>query len=423
MLIEFSVSNFRSFRERQTFQMTASPRLGKKENTFEAVVTGEKLPRLLKVAAIYGGNASGKTSLLRAMSICATLTGHKDGVSTWSEGTISPFRFDPELVDKPSEFEWNFVTQKCRYQFKLAATQDRIFEETLIAYPRGKESLLYRRTLKDGIDVYEFGPTFEADEALRSVWQRLTGPRITFIRQAVSNSSEELRQLRVPLAWLQVGLLVIDDGLKQFSNIGRNLIAKKHWASSMSSFLQEIDVPVTDIQTEEYQNSELKSDKAASEKGKAESRLFVRAGKTTLTHETRLGVAKFDFSEESRGTQNLIGVFFPWQFLQRTAGADDDFVTLAIDEFDASLHPVIVEDLVRKKIESPACTQLIFTTHDTHLMSAKLLRRDQFWLTDRNANGATRLSSIYDYAGREGEDVERRYFEGLYRGLPIRRRG
>jgi AAA15 family ATPase/GTPase len=77
---------------------------------------------------------------------------------------------------------------------------------------------------------------------------------------------------------------------------------------------------------------------------------------------------------------------------------------------------------VQKHLVSSINTQLIFTTHDTHLMSTRLLRRDQFWLTDRDSNGATKLDSIHSFEGREGEDIERRYFEGRYRGLPIRRR-
>jgi len=78
---------------------------------------------------------------------------------------------------------------------------------------------------------------------------------------------------------------------------------------------------------------------------------------------------------------------------------------------------------VAKHIKSDLPTQLIFTTHDTHLMDAKLLRRDQFWLTERDANGATQLRSIHDFEGRESEDLEKRYYEGRYRGLPFVRKG
>ena len=99
----------------------------------------------------------------------------------------------------------------------------------------------------------------------------------------------------------------------------------------------------------------------------------------------------------------------------------DTVRVLVIDDFDSSLHPEAVEHLVNKHIHSGLSTQIIFTTHDTHLMSTRLMRRDQFWLTDRNSSGATRLRSIHSFEAREAEDLEKRYFEGRYRGLPIRR--
>ena len=79
--------------------------------------------------------------------------------------------------------------------------------------------------------------------------------------------------------------------------------------------------------------------------------------------------------------------------------------------------------LVEKHIKSASPAQLIFTTHNTHLMDTKLLRRDQFWLTERDASGATQLRSIHDFEGRESEDLEKLYYEGRYRGLPFVRRG
>ena len=80
------------------------------------------------------------------------------------------------------------------------------------------------------------------------------------------------------------------------------------------------------------------------------------------------------------------------------------------------------EDPFGRTVKSDSISQLIFTTHDTHLMDAKILRRDQFWLTERDLNGATKLRSIYDFEGRESEDIEKRYYEGRYRGLPLLKR-
>jgi AAA15 family ATPase/GTPase len=138
-----------------------------------------------------------------------------------------------------------------------------------------------------------------------------------------------------------------------------------------------------------------------------------------LTHQTALGEAKFDFQEESEGTKNLIGFWLPW-YVHTISSI---ISTLVVDELDSSLHPEIVALLVTKHIKSDSAAQLIFTTHDTHLMDTKLLRRDQFWLTERDANGATQLRSIHDFEGRESEDLEKRYYEGRYRGLPFVRKG
>ena len=151
--------------------------------------------------------------------------------------------------------------------------------------------------------------------------------------------------------------------------------------------------------------------------------------KTTLTHVTALGQANFDIEEESDGTKNLISFSFPWLLMDPKYGINSNAKSLEIetnilvvDELDSSLHPKIVETLIARFISKPNSAQLIFTTHDTHLMNAKLLRRDQYWLTERDENGATQLRSIHEFEGRESEDIEKRYYEGRYRSLPIIKR-
>lgn len=415
MLIEFSVTNFRSFRERQTFQMTAAPRLGKTDNTFDSGVKGEKLPRLLKAAAIYGANASGKSSLILALGVIEKLA--KARPDARRPGLpVSPFRFDKELLDKPSEFEVHFITEGMRYQFQVAATQSRITQETLYAYPRGKESLIYDRRHSNGVDEYKFGGIFEADQIVRDVWRNLTGPQSLFISQAVANSSDALRQLKIPFHWLTEGLFLLEHGPSQLYHLGARVPTEPKLTKYISAFLREVDVPVTEIRWERPEDADQADKITLGNAGSSSD------GKTTLTHETRLGSAEFDLSEESSGTRNLIGFWLPWSILTGKVGATPErYGLIVVDEFDSSLHPELVEHLVSQHIASGSKAQLIFTTHDTHLMSTKLLRRDQLWVTDRNSNGATRLSSIHEYQGRESEDVEKRYFEGRYRGLPIRR--
>lgn len=417
MLLEFSVANFRSFRERQTFQMTAAPRLGKKQNTVPAEAQGERLPALLKVSAIYGGNASGKSSFVLALAVIAKLVGSKPDAAG-QPLPVSPFRFDEALLNEPSQFEIHFIASGIRYEYRIAATTERIVEESLSAYPKGKEQRLFARRHIDKLDEYEFGDKFEGDPALWSVWRRLTGPRSTFIAQAVANSDESLQQLRAPFTWLSSGMFVLSS-TSSLSDLGRRLPSREEFSRQIASFLQEVDIPVSEI-TFERAGEAKDSDEGLGPEQLSE-KILMEDGKTTLTHVTGLGAAKFDFSEESRGTQNLIGFWAPWQLITMHRDDPNLYRVVVVDEFDSSLHPEIVEHLVSKHINSNSHTQLIFTTHDTHLMSTRLLRRDQFWLTDRNKNGATRLSSIHSVAGRESEDVEKRYYEGRYRGLPVRR--
>lgn len=415
MLIEFSISNFRSFREKQTFSMVAAPRLRKGDNVFKPDVEGEKLPDLLKVAAIYGPNASGKSNLIKAFAIVRQIANRQPSAN-FSPLPVVPFRFDPELINQPTRIELHFVYAQQRYQFDLALTQERIIEERLMAFPKGKETLLYERQHTDSGERYSFGGKLEGGKDLHEFWKKVTGAQTLFISQAVANSSEELSQLRTPFKWLQNGFFSISMNKDMTTCVpaSQNLAKKVDYAKEILKFLQEIDIPIINVHTTE---KKLNFFQELSIPNESETEII-------FTHTTALGEAEFDFQEESDGTQNLIGLWLPWSLHYESKTLNtDDYIIFVVDELDSSLHPEIVVSLVRKHIASEIPSQLIFTTHDTHLMDAKILRRDQFWLTERDANGATQLRSIHDFAGRESEDLEKRYYEGRYRGLPIIRRG
>lgn len=414
MLIEFSVTNFRSFRERQTLTMVAAPGLRKENNLLAVPVDGEQLPALLKVAAIYGPNASGKSNLLQALDAIPEIARYEPSSHLISL-PVSSFRFDAAQAGQPSKFEIHFVENRTRYAFTLAATAERIIEERLTVFPKGEEQLLYHRKRVADRDEYQFGAALEGDGALHETWSKATNAQALFLSRAVANSNEELKQLRHPHRWLTHSLDVIIGGLGGWQQSMQSLIEKHpSMADDVVKLLNENDIPVTAIQSERVAPWNalrvLKDSPPAS-----------HAHRTTLTHRTALSEARFDFSEESEGTKNLFGFALPWSLVQE-ASAEYATSVLVVDEFDSSLHPDIVATMVRKHIESDLPRQLIFTTHDTHLMTTDLLRRDQFWLTERDANGATQLRSIHDFKGRESDDMEKRYFEGRYRGLPLIRR-
>lgn len=401
MLIEFSIENFRSIKTRQTLSMVAAPRLQKKENTTTKSVADERFPALLKAAAIYGPNASGKSTVFMALKVLTTMA-----LATPEPGPrqlpVSAFRFDAALRDKPSQFDVHFVQAGKRYGFELGMSADRIHHERLTVYVRGHAHLLYDRRLVDGNERFEFGKRLEGGADLHAVWRQLTGPQVLFLSQAVANSSADLMQLRPPFGWL-ADLMFETQGMRTSINKTQQLIAQvPAFGLEVADLLSEVDVPVSAIRTtQESANSPLR---------------------TTLMHRSSLGEVEFDLSEESDGTRNLIGFALPWfEFRHNPDGTKNRL--LIVDELDSSLHPKVVEALVERHLKSGLNCQLIFTTHDTHLMDAKLLRRDQIWFTERDETGATALRSAHDFEGRESEDLEKRYFEGRYRSLPFVRRG
>jgi len=406
MLIQLSVANFRSFRNKQVFSMVAASRAGKKNNTFVPIVDGERFPALLKVAAIYGPNASGKSSLVAAFEAI------HDCTKSNADKTLpfKPFRFDPDLIGRPSEIEVDFIVAKKRYTFYLAATDERIYSEHLHTYKKGKQISLYKRDFIDGKEKYET-TNLEGGEVVHNAWKKLTSPRTLFIRQACLNSSEELDQLSAPFEWMSSRLAATcNHHMEGWAEASKSIgIRDKDYATDISLFLREIDVPVESIS---FEMKGKNKDTYTTEKPSTDEYDQI---KTTLVHKTALGEASFDFSEESDGTKNLMGFWLPYSLM----GEKGVISSLVIDELDSSLHPSIVEMLVKQHINKSDSSQLIFTTHDTHLMNSDILRRDQIWLTERDRFGATRLTSVHEFEGREGENIEKRYFEGRYRSLPI----
>lgn len=424
MLIEFSVTNFRSFRERQTLSMVAAPRLRKRENVFKPESEGEKLPDLLKVAVIYGPNASGKSNLLKALDVVKRMAQREPSTRNIPL-PIAPFLFDAVLANQPSVFELNFIHAGMRYQFTLSATSERIVDEKLLTYPKGQESLLYERLHSAQGESYRFGSLLKDSLSveLLDAWQKLTPPKLLFIAQAMANSNEALTPLKVPFEWLRKSSFSLLNGMNDMADAAQELAAKDEiHGNDIASFLRDVDVPISKMTVETLELPQVGLN-ALSKLLEKESKSINAAPtvrkRTVLTHKTALGDGDLSYEDESEGTKNLIGFWLPWVTKNPFYGAER---LLIVDELDSSLHPKIVAALVEKHINSTVPSQLIFTTHDTHLMDTKLLRRDQFWITERDMNGATRLRSIHDFEGRESEDIEKRYYEGRYRGLPFVKR-
>lgn len=419
MLIQFSLANFRSFREEQTFSMVAAPRIGKKENKFKAPIN-EDFPQLLRAAVIYGPNASGKSNLLKGfrslIDIAKREPSNKDNIIP-----VQPFAFDPALSEEASKFEIHFIVNNLRYEFILHATKNRITKEKLTCFPNGTEEILYDRSFINEIESYHYTFGLKEEKLILDFWEKITPKDVLLLSQIISNNKNPDEKLLSAYEWLTKGLTCYLGGANQLLDATVNLlksnddegeIIRKFFDANLSNFLRDFDVPISSI---EYEEKNKDNDIFSEKKYKQTKDVYFK-------HDTKLGKFRINFEDQSAGTQSLVSFYAPWL---RTQGVRDGNIAgtaLIVDELDSSLHPLIVEALVKKHINnSKSTSQLIFTTHDTHLMNAKILRRDQIWVTDRDAYGATILTCLHEYEGREGEDIEKRYYEGRYKGLPQRR--
>lgn len=419
MLIQFSLANFRSFREEQTFSMVAAPRIGKKENKFKPPIN-EDFPYLLRTAVIYGPNASGKSNLLKGLHALIDIA-KREPSNKNDYIPVQPFAFDPDLAGEASKFEIHFIANELRYEFILHANKDYIVKEKLTAFPNGDEEVLYERTFIKKTESYDYFFGIQEDALILNFWENITPKDVLFLSQIISNNKKPESKLLSAFEWLTKGLTCHLDGANQLLNATIKLLKSDHnnadkvrefYAQNLTDFLRDFDVPISSIEYEEKNNIDEFSKES---KYKQTKDIYFK-------HDTKLGKYRINFEDQSAGTKSLVSFYAPWMRTQEVRNGRIAGSTLIVDELDSSLHPLIVESLVKKHINnSDSTSQLIFTTHDTHLMNAKILRRDQIWVTDRDAYGATILTCLHEYEGREGEDIEKRYYEGRYKGLPQRR--
>ncbi len=423
MLIEFRVSNFRSFRDEQGLTMVASSDQSLTGNTFAPEGFGKK--RLLKSAVIYGANASGKSNLIKAFQFFRefVVSSHEEkadnGINTF------PFRLDPKTETSPTELEVVFIYEGVRYQYGFCVDKNRVNSEWLIAYPKAQPQKWFDRGWNedDKKYIWHFGSQLKGEkERLIPV----TRPNALFLSVGTQFNNAQLAKV---YEWFNNHLTIVvntDTAMEMFqekqsiSNLKRN--PKFHKLAK--NLLQAADVGINDFYIESKPVA-LSLDGAPDDIRKALSSLseYIEENKpegfqVKLSHPlvSKEESVIFPFEDESTGTRRLLTFSSIW------GGALADGDTLIIDELDASLHPHLVRLLVELFHNSKTNknnAQLIFNTHDTTLLDVSLFRRDQIWFTEKDTEGASHLYPLSDYSPRKDESLQRGYLKGRYGAVPF----
>ena len=415
MLIEFKVTNFRSIKETQTLSMVAADALKELEgNTFDSGVVN--LPKLIRSSVIYGPNASGKSNLIAALAFMEGMVRESAREAQVGEPIdITPFRLDAASRSEDTEFEIHFIAENVRYQYGFSLNAERITSEWLYAYPHGSPQKWFERQYdsKNNKYEYKYSPLFEKKK-LREERDKYTIENNLYLSVAVQKNSQQLLPV---FTWFQKKLNYILSmnhlGNGQTSSFCQDLEGK----NKVLAFMNAAGIVVKDLIfekkpfplemlsnfTDEYKQKLLKLVESSNS---FETKLLYQSNdeKELIT---------FDLDEESDGTQALFA------FAARWLGLLENDEILFLDEIDTSLHPLLVHHLVKLLNCSNSKAQLVFTTHDTTLLSQRIMRRDQVWFVEKDKAQSTQLYSLAEFSPRKNEALEKGYLSGRYGAIPF----
>lgn len=413
MLIEFRVKNFRSLRDEQVLSMVASS--DKSLLDTHAADTGLKaVPHLLRSAAVYGANASGKSNLIKALQYMRGVVVESAALQPGQTfDRLQPFKLDATSVSQPTEFEVTFILSGVRYQYGFAMNSQRIVSEQLLVFKAFKPQRWFERHFDaiSGKYVYEFGPSLKG---AKNLWEGATRANALFLAVAVQLNSEALRPV---FEWFANRLVIFNEQSPLSPHFSVQMLKIEQQRKVICEFLRAADISISDIEvaTKQAMVHTLNFDLAT---GKREDTAGEQAvDEVKFHHITDHGRAVFDLMDESSGTRNLLFLTGPILDILNKGQ------TLVVDELDTSLHTLLVQAIVRlfhQSLVNTGGAQLIFTTHDTSLLDAYgLFRRDQIWFVEKHPDQSSSLYPLLDFSPRKNEALERGYLQGRYGALPL----
>lgn len=426
MIISFSVENWMSFRDPVTFSMVASR---ERQHANRLPKLGKYNTRVLPIAAIYGGNASGKTNFFKAINFAKILV--VKGTQPDSHLAVEGFRLDNSSIDKPTKFTFELLIDETIYDFSFSLNRKRVLAERLVVITRTSERELYAR---HG-DNIQFDETLKKDQFLNFAFKGTRDNQL-FLTNAVSQKVDNFRPV---YDWFKDTLdLVAPDSrfepFEQFLDDSHPLYA------TMNKMLPQLDTGIAHLGGEEIAldtialpgplktmlEEDVREGMAIRLMSDQNERfVFTRkngeltAKKLVTYHPKADGTqVKFEIRHESDGSQRVIDLLPA--FLELAApGSKKVFV---IDEVDRSLHTQLTRRLLEAYLASCGAdsrSQLLMTTHDVLLMDQHLLRRDEMWVAERKQTGVSTLVSFAEYKDvRYDKDIRKSYLQGRLGGIP-----
>jgi len=376
--------------------------------------------QLLRSAVVYGPNASGKSSFLRAIKAMEFLvlrsTSYKpdEGIDTYE-----PHALERSYAGKPVVFEISFIVNKQQYDYHVSFTAKRIELEELYYYPSNSKSLLYSRSADKEM---KFGDYYKG---AKKTLEKLLLPNQLFLTKAAENNVDMLLHA---YRFFNKGLTaypMIEEYME--SNIAR-LYAKRlaedkdsEFSKRFNALICALDTGIASVSAKEVEWKDGMLPGNLPEDIKKQIRedykYEIRTQHIVFEGKEQVGTESFDVRDESAGTKSLFvigGIILE---------ALNHGRVLVVDEFEKNLHPSITQFLIQlfhNPLVNKKNAQLIFATHDITQLSNDHFRRDQVWFTEKNEYGATSMFRCSDIQGiRLGTPLDKWYATGRFGATPI----
>lgn len=426
MVHEFKAENFLSFRDEATLSFEAS-----KDDYMEDchVVEVSKDVRLLKLAVVYGANASGKSNLLEGLETLRTFWFDRKSDLDEPTGFI-PFLLDTETPMKPSKFELKFWVDDKKYWYTLEVDRKQVHLEKLFYYKSTQPTMLFIRLLENGQSVIKFNP--QAVKVSNAVLDEISLkclPNMSFFA-ARNRVNCSLPLIDVARDWMKTGMMpIIRPDSRMFQYAGSKMQENEDLKKYLLDFIRRADSNITNINVEKenvqlpgFIRDAVSADKDMSESTKekllAENTFSMMKPIFEHTVHNKRGLERYvlPIEMQSDGTQRVLGL----EAALYRAMNNGKFIF--IDEMESSLHPDLLELVVKEFLEKKGRSQLIFTTHYDPLLNTvddEILRKDSVLFTEKDEAGNTRLYPLTDFRRlNKISSFQKSYRSGLFGATP-----
>lgn len=385
MILDFTISNFRSIKEAQTISFEAT----KDTHLEDYFIIKKDKYRILKIATILGANASGKSNIIRAFGLLHDLI-LSPCENKNSEIDYDKFALDTDFVDNDSVMIVNFICGEQKYYYEVHFNNKAVTYELLKKHPFGelKDHNVYTREtdLEKGVSIIKWGSKYKLASKTRGLIDNLIHNRTVF--GAFQNTNVDIPWMKEIIDWVDCYILpqVLPTPQGLFRDITEHIAEQRIDKEIIVRHLNKADIGISDFIIEKIDND------------------MFNNYEIRFIHNGSQGGVSFDVREESEGTKRYYELSGVLMLLVK----ENHFVT--IDELECRLHPDLYEHFVLTYLKNTKESQIIFTTHSREFLNDRgLFRDDSVWITEKTDVGATNLYSLADFDSNFLRNTTNRY--------------